>query len=193
MGGVSVFLAFFLVVPSFSARQDHESSPAQTLRPAPDFKLTDTEGRPITLTGASGKVVLLNFFASWCGPCREEIPDLIALQTKYKGRLQVIGLLIDDDDGVAAQKIVKETGINYPVARAPNDLRDQYGCAAVVPTSFIIDTERRVVQKHVGTRDLVLYESEIRALLGLPVAKNLVTQQVKWGMARPAHQQAPAS
>jgi thiol-disulfide isomerase/thioredoxin len=136
---------------------------------APDFKLPGLDGKPLTLADARGKVILLNFWATWCGPCRAEIPDLIELQTKYKDRLQIIGLTVDDDDAALIKKVVQETGINYPVAMASPEIRFKYGGIAALPTSFVLDSEGRVVQKHEGLRDPLLYEYEIRALLGLPI------------------------
>src|ERR1700694_3680964 len=65
---------------------------------APEFQLTGVDGKAVSLAGARGKVVLVNFWATWCGPCRAEIPDLIALQEKYQERLQIIGLTVDEDD-----------------------------------------------------------------------------------------------
>ncbi len=137
--------------------------------PAPDFKLNGLDGKVVTLAGSKGKVILLNFWATWCGPCRAEIPDLVELQNKYKDRLQILGLVVDDDDQDAIKKFVAEFGINYPVAVASNDIRFQYGGIAALPTSFVLDAEGRIVQKHEGLRDPVLYETEIRALLGLPI------------------------
>jgi len=137
--------------------------------PAPDFKLNGFDGKPVTLAGSRGKVLLLNFWATWCGPCRAEVPDLVALQNKYKDRLQILGLVIDDDDQDGIRKFVTEFGINYPVALATDDIRSQYGGIAALPTSFVLDAQGRVVQKHEGLHDPVLYEAEIRALLGLPI------------------------
>lgn len=113
---------------------------------------------------------MLNFWATWCGPCRAEVPDLVELQAKYKDRLQVIGLVTDDDDLDAVKEFVKTYGINYLVAPATTDIRMQYGGIPALPTSFMIDLEGRVVQKHEGLRDPELYEMEIRALLGLPIS-----------------------
>jgi cytochrome c biogenesis protein CcmG/thiol:disulfide interchange protein DsbE len=142
---------------------------------APEFKLDSLDGKPLSLAGAHGKVILLNFWATWCGPCRAEIPDLIELQTKYKDRLQIIGLTVDDDDPDAIKKVVAKTGINYPVAIAPDEVRMKYGGIAALPTSFMLDSEGRVVQKHEGLRDPLLYELEIRALLGLPIPARVET------------------
>ena len=143
--------------------------------PAPDFKLQDLEGKPLTLADAHGKVVLLNFWATWCGPCRAEIPDLIELQDKYKGQLEVIGLTVDDHDPGVIKRMVAGTGINYPVAMAPAEVRMKYGGIPALPTSFLLDRQGRVVQKHEGLRDPRLYETEIRALLGLPIDARVET------------------
>jgi thiol-disulfide isomerase/thioredoxin len=137
--------------------------------PAPDFKLTGLDGKPVTLADSKGKVVLLNFWATWCGPCRAEIYDLIGLQAKYKDRFQILSLIVDDDDAAAIKTVVAKYGINYPVALAPNDIRIQYGGIAALPTSFLLDTEGRIVQKHEGLHNPMLYELEVRSLLGLPI------------------------
>jgi len=142
---------------------------------APEFALTSLDGKPLTLAGAHGKVVLLNFWATWCGPCRAEIPDLIELQTKYKDALQVIGLTVDDDDADTVRRVIVETGINYPVAMTSPDVRIKYGGIAALPTSFVLNTEGRVMQKHEGLRNPMLYELEIRALLGLAVDAKIET------------------
>jgi thiol-disulfide isomerase/thioredoxin len=142
--------------------------------PAPDFKLTALDGKPLTIAALEGKVVFLNFWATWCGPCRAEIPDLIALQDRYKGRLQIIGLNVDDEQA-DIQKYVEETGINYPVAMTSNDVRIQFGGIPALPTSFVLDTAGRVVQKHVGLWSPAVYEAEIRALLGMPIMAKVET------------------
>jgi thiol-disulfide isomerase/thioredoxin len=146
--------------------------------PAPDFKLTALDGKPLTLAALQGKVVLLNFWATWCGPCRAEIPDLVALQERYNGRLQILGLNVDDEEADIKQ-YVQETGINYPVAMTSNDVRIQFGGIPALPTSFILDTEGRVVQKHVGLWSPAVYETEIRALLGMPIMARVETFEDK--------------
>jgi cytochrome c biogenesis protein CcmG/thiol:disulfide interchange protein DsbE len=142
---------------------------------APDFALDGLDGKPLSLAGSRGKVILLNFWATWCGPCRAEIPDLIALQHKYEDQLQIIGLTVDEDDPSDVKQVVAESHINYPVAMASPEVRQRYGGVAALPTSFVLDTQGRVVQKHEGLRDPVLYETEIRALLGLPIDARVET------------------
>jgi thiol-disulfide isomerase/thioredoxin len=165
-----------------SAQQDQVNEPVirfvRNPDPAPDFKLTALDGKPLTLTALQGKVVLLNFWATWCGPCRAEIPDLVALQERYKGRLQIIGLNVDDEEADIKQ-YVEETGINYPVAMTSNDVRIQFGGIPALPTSFVLDTEGHVVQKHVGLWNPAVYETEIRALLGMPIMAKVETFEDK--------------
>jgi thiol-disulfide isomerase/thioredoxin len=173
----------FFVAPAWCfAQQDEGNEPVirfvRNPDPAPDFKLTALDGKPVTLAALQGKVVLLNFWATWCGPCRAEIPDLVALQERYNGRLQILGLNVDDEEADIKQ-YVQETGINYPVAMTSNDVRIQFGGIPALPTSFILDTEGRVVQKHVGLWSPAVYETEIRALLGMPIMARVETFEDK--------------
>jgi len=142
--------------------------------PAPDFQLKDLAGKDLSLASARGKVVLLNFWATWCGPCRAEIPSLIELQNRYKDRLLIIGLA-DDDDPDAVKQLVDSEGINYPVALTTNQIRFDYGGILALPTLFVINSEGRIVQKHVGLFNPDLYETEVRALLDLPIAAKVET------------------
>src|SRR5215831_8281843 len=164
---VALLLGCVLAAPVFA--QQPTIRMVRNPDPAPDFKLDTLEGKPLSLAEYRNKVILLNFWATWCGPCRAEISDLVELQNKYKGRLQIIGLVVDDDDADAIKKFVDQFAINYPVAIATDTLRMEYGGIPVLPTSFLLDAEGRVVQKHEGLHDPVLYEVEIRSLLGLPI------------------------
>jgi cytochrome c biogenesis protein CcmG, thiol:disulfide interchange protein DsbE len=175
-------LILFLLVPILVRSQSESQNSGNVIRfvrnpdLAPDFKLADLDGKPVILSAAHGKVILLNFWATWCGPCRAEIPDLIELQTKYKDRLQIIGISVDEDgDADAVKKMVTETGINYPIAMASPEVRGAYGGIVALPTSFLVDTEGRVVQKHEGLHDPLLYEIEVRALLGMPIPARVET------------------
>src|SRR5229473_1681531 len=172
------FGALLLVACGASARTPQGGNVIRFVRnpdAAPEFKLDALDGKPLSLATARGKVVLLNFWATWCGPCRAEIPDLIALQQKYKDQLQIIGLTVDDDDESTIMQVVADEHINYPVAMASPEVRLQYGGISALPTSFVLDAEGRVVQKHEGLRNPALYETEIRALLGLPIDARVET------------------
>ena len=135
---------------------------------APALNAKDLEGKPISLDDLKGKIVLLNFWATWCGPCRAEIPDLIELQNKYKDQLAIVALATDEDDADLVKKFSQKAGINYRVGMSSDELRAAYGGIPALPTSFIIDLQGRVVQKHIGLNDPSIYELEVRALLGLP-------------------------
>lgn len=157
----------FLTTPAFGQRGTIRF--VRNPDPAPAFELKTLEGKPLSLAEYKGKVILLNFWATWCGPCRAEIPDLVELQNKYKDQFQIIGLVVDDDDEEAVKKFVADSDINYPVALASDAVRLEYGGIVALPTSFVLDAEGRVVQKHEGLRDPVLFDVEVRSLLGLPI------------------------
>ena len=142
---------------------------------APEIHVQTLDGKPLTLASANGKVILLNFWATWCGPCRMEIPGLIELQKQYKDSLQIMSLLVDVDDVDDAKKFVADAELNYPVGVATNDVRIQYGGVSALPTVFVIDTQGRIVQKHVGLFDPRLYELETRALLNLAIPVKIET------------------
>ena len=145
--------------------------------PAPDLKAKDVNGTELNLEAYKGKVVLLNFWATWCGPCRAEIPSLIRIQEAYKDRLQIIGMDVDDDDEEQLRAFVKAKSINYPVAMTSGPIRLAYGGIAALPTMFIINRDGKVVQKHVGLLNPALYEIEARALLEMPVPARVETFQ----------------
>jgi thiol-disulfide isomerase/thioredoxin len=136
---------------------------------APAFQLNDLEGKPLSLAEAKGKIVLLNFWATWCGPCRAEIADLVDLQKRYADKLEIIALATDEDDVDEVRRFVLKSGINYRVAMISDEVRRDYGGIAALPTSFVIDAQGRIVQKHVGLNDPTIYELEVKAMLGEPV------------------------
>ncbi|MGD0964165.1 MAG: TlpA disulfide reductase family protein [Candidatus Acidiferrales bacterium] len=143
--------------------------------PTPPFLVSDLSGHSVSTAELRGRVVLVNFWATWCPPCREEIPDLIALQSKYKDRLQIIGVSVDEDAPASYVKaFADKEGINYPVVMG-TEIAKEYGGVPALPTSFVVNTDGRVVQKHVGLLDPAETENEVRALLGLPVSARIET------------------
>jgi thiol-disulfide isomerase/thioredoxin len=133
------------------------------------FSASDLDGRTISSASFKGKVVIVNFWATWCPPCRAEIPDLIALQDKYRDRLQVIGISEDESSVDDVRRFVAEHKINYPIVMSTPELVKLFPGVRALPTSFIVDPESRLVQKHVGMLQPGLTELETRALAGLPV------------------------
>jgi thiol-disulfide isomerase/thioredoxin len=141
----------------------------------PPFLGKDLDGNIVSTAEWPGKVVFVNFWATWCPPCREEIPILIDLQNKYKDGLQVIGVSLDDGSPDEVKEFAKMAGINYPIVMRSRELVAAYGGVPALPTSYLVNKEGKIVQKHEGLFPPDLYETEIRALLGLPVDATVET------------------
>jgi thiol-disulfide isomerase/thioredoxin len=144
--------------------------------PAPDFTLTDLSGGHISPRSFAGKVVILNFWATWCGPCRAEIPDLVALQEKYRDQLQIIGISEDESPPETVKRFAASLNVNYPVAMVTPEVEKLYPGIAALPTSFFIDRKGQIVQRHVGMLDRRRTELETRSLAGLPVDVDIVRE-----------------
>ncbi|MGB8542333.1 MAG: TlpA disulfide reductase family protein [Candidatus Acidiferrales bacterium] len=143
---------------------------------APPFLARDIDGNVISTAEWKDKVVLLNFWATWCPPCREEVPELVDLQARYKDRLQVIGISMDDPEDVrGVKKFAIQESVNYPIVMASREIILEYGGVPALPTSFVVNTESKVVQKHVGLYPTYVYETEVRALLGMPINATIET------------------
>ena len=137
--------------------------------PVADFTMTDVNGKTISSASLKGKVVIVNFWATWCPPCRAEIPDLIALQNKYRDQLVIIGVSDDDDPPATVKKWADEHKMNYPIVMSTPELRKVFVGVAALPTSFVVSRESRLVMRHVGMLMAATTEAETRHLAGLPV------------------------
>ena len=136
-------------------------------KPAPlHFTLKDMNGVDVTLSSFKGKVILLNFWATWCGPCKAEIPSLVELQHQYGDDLVVLGFSVDDTVD-KMKPYAAEYKINYPllVGNGREDVQDAFGPLWGIPVSVIIDREGRIAKKHSGIASKNQFEREIRALL----------------------------
>lgn len=133
---------------------------------APAWELKDLDGKPVKLADFKGKVVLLNFWATWCPPCRAEIPDLISLQQQYSPRgLVVIGVAMDHGGAAVVRPYVKKFGIEYPIVIGNQKIGEAYGGIEVLPTTFVIDRKGNVVVEQKGAAERAEFESEIKPLL----------------------------
>ena len=142
---------------------------------APPLEATDIFGRAVTKDNWPGKVVLVNFWATWCPPCREEIPELLALKRDYQGRLEIVGISEDDDGPQTVLNFARQRGMNYPIVMATPQLVASNGGVPALPTTFLIYTQGRVVTKHSGLYPIEYYHREIRTLLGLPTDARVET------------------
>ena len=140
---------------------------AQALRHvAPEFSLRGADGAPVSLAAYKGKVVLVNFWATWCGPCKIEIPWFVEFQRTYKDRgFTVVGLSMDEDGWDAVKPYVERRKINYPTVLATEMTRQMYGGVASLPTTFIIDKQGRIAVTHIGLVNKTTYQKAIETLL----------------------------
>ncbi|MBM62680.1 MAG: hypothetical protein CL484_07000 [Acidobacteria bacterium] len=130
----------------------------------PPLTLQTLDGRTLTSDDFRGKVTLVNFWATWCGPCRAEIPDLIKLQERYATQLQVIGVSTDEGPTQVVEDFSTQFGINYPVVMSTPELNQAFPGVMALPTSFIVDPDGRVVRTHVGLVSPGILEQETRFL-----------------------------
>jgi DsbE subfamily thiol:disulfide oxidoreductase len=134
--------------------------------PAPAWTLKNLDGKAVSLSDFKGKVVILDFWATWCPPCRAEIPSFIELQKQYGNQgLAVIGLSLDESGATAVKKFVDKTGMNYTVVMADQAVAKAYGGVEAIPTTFVIDRQGHIINRHVGLTDRAEFEKEIKPLL----------------------------
>ena len=133
---------------------------------APNFTLKDLEGEEVSLSDYEGKIIFVNFWATWCGPCKREIPGFIELQNKYKDDLVTLGISTDrrgTKDRVAP--FAKNYNINFPVLFSDGKVEKDYGGIRAIPTTFILDRELDIAQKIRGYRPDTFFEQAIKSLL----------------------------
>jgi thiol-disulfide isomerase/thioredoxin len=135
----------------------------------PDLTMTTLDGRTITSKDLAGKVTIFNFWATWCPPCRAEIPDLVKLQEQYKDHLVVIGVSSDEGPTEAVSRFAADYKINYPIVMETPELTKAFPGIFALPTTFIVGPELKMMQKHVGQIRPAQIELETRVLAKLPV------------------------
>ena len=151
-----------------------ETPPEVTLQfvdtpaPVPDLVMETLDGETISMADQRGKAVLVNFWATWCGPCREEVPYLVQLAARYPDHLTVIGISEDAGGADVVETFAAQYGVNYPLVMSTAEIKRAFPGVFALPTSFIVDTEGQIVQTHVGLVSPVLLEQEARYLTSLP-------------------------
>ena len=152
------------------AGHDHGPLVVELLRTpvdVPAFTMTDIDGRAISSDSLKGKVVLINFWATWCGPCVVEIPDLVKLQAKYRDQLVVVGVSEDENGQDLVRKFAADKQINYALVMSTPELQTLFPGVVALPTTFALDRSGKMVQKHVGLLHAERTEALARVLAGL--------------------------
>jgi thiol-disulfide isomerase/thioredoxin len=151
-------IAIMLITGQFLVRKNQRSGAVNGGGPAPgatapDFSLQSLDGRAVRLSDFRGKAVLLNFWATWCQPCKLEMPWFVELEKQYGPQgLQILGVAMDDSGKDNIAKFARDLGVNYPVLLGQESVGDQYGGLEYLPTSFYIDRNGKVVQRVFGLR-----------------------------------------
>jgi len=155
--------------PALASSAHTSSAPAiPGLAAAPDLSMTDLNGNTLHTGKYKGKVVLVNFWAAWCTPCAEEVPQFIALQKKYQDQgLQIIGISVEDDAG-ELRNFYRKYQMNYPVVPGDLKISDAFGGVLGLPTTFVIGRDNLVHGKHNGATNFSVIEQEVVALLHAP-------------------------
>ena len=140
--------------------------PESQRKKAPEFSLKDANGQVVKLSDYQGKVVLLNFWATWCGPCKVEIPWFIDFETRLKDQgFAVLGVAMDDEGWQAVRPYLASKKVNYRVAIGDDSMANLYGGVESLPTTFILDRDGRIARTHVGLVSKGEYENDIQELL----------------------------
>jgi thiol-disulfide isomerase/thioredoxin len=150
-----------------AAPQASRSDPRFLAEPVPltAFSATDLDGRDVSLAGWHGKVAVVNFWATWCLPCRREIPALVTLQDKYKAELVVVGVLQDGASIDFVRAFARNLRVNYPIVRSNAEIEASFAEVLALPTTFVVDGAGRVVSVHVGEIDPKIVEREVTTLV----------------------------
>jgi peroxiredoxin len=145
--------------------QPAKLKPERERKPAPEFELKDADGKNVRLSALQGRIVIVNFWATWCHGCQQEVPSFIEVQRKYVDRgLTIIGVSVDDDGWKSVRPWIKERRVNYSIVLGNGDLSQEYGVTGL-PETVLVDREGRVANTFAGVVDRTALEQQIQALL----------------------------
>ena len=164
-----ILLAISLILTSNAPA---DLTPAASRKLLPEVALTDSKGAPVNLSAYKGRVVLLDFWATWCEGCKEEIPWFMEFQDKYnKSGLTVVGASLDDDGWKSVKPYLQEHKINYRIVIGTFESAKQFGADKGMPVSVLIDRDGKIADLHPGMVDKAAFEREIQLLLNEPLIK----------------------
>ncbi len=133
---------------------------------APDFELIDLSGKTVRLSDFKDRVVLLDFWATWCAPCRMEIPEFVQLQKQYADKgFTLLGVALDDEGAAVVKPVAQNLGINYPVVIGNTQVAAAYSGIQALPTTFLIGHDGKILKTYVGARDKSEFEHDIQSAL----------------------------
>ena len=143
-----------------------DSTKDQTRKAAPGWELKDVDGKLVKSSDFKGKIVILDFWATWCGSCVAEIPGFVKLQKEYAKRdVVIVGVSLDEKGPSVVKPFMKKLGINSPIVMADNKIADAFGGVEGIPSTFIIDSDGLIVSKHEGLTEKSEFEKELKQLL----------------------------
>ena len=172
---VAAIIALMLIAGIHSARKNRAGGSVSGKlqgQVAPDFELQSLEGKNVKLSDFRGKAVLLNFWATWCGPCKIEMPWFVELQKEYGPQgFQVVGVAMDDASSEDIAKFVRQMGVNYPILLGKEAVGQSYGGVGVLPTTLFIDRDGKLVAREFGLQSRSVFVDHIKESLsqGKPV------------------------
>jgi cytochrome c biogenesis protein CcmG/thiol:disulfide interchange protein DsbE len=170
---VAMVVSIMLVFGIQKARHNSNTSGSNKLlnQPAPDFTLSSLDGKTLKLSDYRGKAVLLNFWATWCEPCKIEMPWFVDLQKKYGPQgLQVLGVAMDDAPAKEIAEFSQKMGVNYPIVIGKEEVGTQYGGVQYLPSTFYISRDGKVMNRVFGLVSRSEIESNVQKALSSQVA-----------------------